>query len=176
MMENLKSRVREAVQGIANRLEAWAARLGGPPDPPSPPPADLDPEVTYLPPFSGTPEEAAVLWQLPPVALIRKRVITRVDPQGQIRENAEIMRLSAAGKIVARIEFSFEDDFGVIGPAALLKGRCRGCGRASFQTSTCHRCGVLLCPACARPFDDAGKARALCEQCHAHAEQSRHNW
>jgi hypothetical protein len=179
MIQNL---FRSFKQHVATALARLAARLASTPPavaapPPSPPPEGQASDTDSLPPFSGTAEEAYLLWNSPAVALLRKKQLIRVQPDGSIPEAAEFLKLTAAGKVLARVDYILCDDFGMHGPASALIGRCYSCNRIAFQgTEPCPGCGLLTCVACSEPFEQNGQALRLCKTCKKLAELQRDNW
>jgi hypothetical protein len=168
-------------QLLAARLARLAVRLARPlPEvwatPPSPPPGDQEPNLGGLPPFTGTAEEAHLLWSSPPVALFRKKQLTGVQPDGSIPEAVEFLKLTAVGKILARVDHILCDDFGASGLASDLK-RCHLCSRFSFQAiQPCPACGHHVCPSCAESFDHNGVVLRVCGPCKEALVLARDNW
>ena len=113
-------------QHLATRLARIAVRLARPlpqagPPPAPPPSGGQAPHLDNLPPFTGTPEEAYLLWNSPPVALFRQKRLIRLKRDGSIPEADEFLKLTALGKVLTREDYIFCDDFGVFGTCARLE-------------------------------------------------------
>lgn len=129
-----------------------------------------------LPPVTGSTEEQFLLWQMPPAAFLKKKALTSVGADGQIPESAESMQLTAAGKVLGRVDFLVMDHFGTVGRPDELKGRCVFCQKVTFKGANCDICGLFVCPQCGAYFEQAGTIVYLCKQHHRAAEWNRDLW
>lgn len=135
-------------------------------------------DFSNIPDFEGSPEEALLLWQLPPSGFIKVRKLTSVDDMGQIPESVEFLKLTPTGKLQIKTTAIIHDDFGVIGNPENLKGQCVFCNRISFNTRTCGFCGQFTCELCGSEFEDksSGKTLYLCSKHLKEAKWSANLW
>ena len=117
--------------------------------------------VEDLPPFTGSAEEAMILLQMPPIAKVKRIVLTKVGDDGSIPDSVEELRLTQVGKVIARTDFALMDDYGQIGRSDQLKGRCTSCFAYSFQGAACQQCQAFTCTRCG----GAQEGRCLCPRC-----------
>jgi len=169
--------LRQRLAGILTRLgsrispqQAQAAQGSTSPDPAA--------GLPMLPPFTGGAEEAALLWEMPPVAVLHQKEIARIGPDGRIPGSAEVMKLTSCGKVLGRVECLAADDFSELGDPARLIGRCAWCQRLSFRSQPCADCRRVTCPECGRlvPSPDGKAKEWLCGQDLKSRERNRDLW
>jgi len=163
-------------------LLALLLRLAEPPaaqrtaaDPTGPPAGSFDP-ITLPPSSEVSPEEEMEMWDSPPVALAKKKVILKVQSDGSLPEALEQIRLTRAGKVLAHSDFIIEDDFGVQGQSGETPGQCQFCSRYAFRAQPCAACGLVACPGCGAPTLVDGQPVVLCKPCERATEWQRDNW
>jgi hypothetical protein len=175
LFHSLKHRLAARLARIAVRIAGTHPAVGA--LPPHPPGTQI-PELDDMQPAEGiTPEEQFILLNSPPNVLLRKKQMTGVQPDGSIPEAAEFLKLTPAGKVLARVDFLLCDDFGVRGFASELAGRCQFCGRVAFHAvQSCPACGRLTCMECSAVFEQASQTIRLCKSCKKLADWERDNW
>jgi hypothetical protein len=159
------------------RIARFIVGAPGRMDEPPPPSAGQEAGLNNLPPFTGTAEEAQVLWNSPPIALVRQKRITPIQQDGSILDVAEYQRLTAIGKILAREDYLLMDDFGLIRPSSNLAGQCQSCRRFGFEAvKPCSQCKTMHCCDCSVPVPQYGPEVRLCARCARTAQKYRNNW
>lgn len=161
---------------LARTLSAWSARLGGSPPPQAAAATPEEADPASLPPLTGSPEEAFVVYQMPPAAILKGKQLAAVGAAGEVPESSEVIKLSGAGKAVRRVDFIITDHFGVVGPPDQLKGRCSKCGRVSFNGGPCSICSVFCCGECGTALADGGRTLFLCPSHRQAAEWNKDLW
>ena len=163
------------VHGLAPNPTPNPIARNSSPTPPPPNSANVNNPSANLPPFNGSPEEALLLFQLPPIGKAKQRVITRIDPSGSIPDLVEEWRLTSMGKVLSRTDFMVMDDNFSIGPVQNLQGKCTFCHKIVFAGKECE-CGFFFCKGCIKQFEAGGKVQFLCPTCYLAAEWNRNNW
>lgn len=177
MIQNLLNSLKQRLAAFLARI---VLRLVGPQrdsepqrDPFAGPQADVD----AIPPFTGTPEEAFVLLNSPPAALLRKKVIARIPRDGSIPQSAEFLKLTAAGKALAHVDFIVCDDFGAHASPSQAFERCHFCCRAGFKAvQPCNKCSRMVCTLCAVSYEEQGQKVFVCVECESKRAMERNNW
>jgi hypothetical protein len=178
MLQQLKHCIHRNLMVVANSIAGWASRFGEPQEPPREIPDHAEIGPTQFPPFTGGPEEAAIMAHLPPVALSKKRALTRVDKTGHFHTHIEAYAITNQGKVLRLIDFLVVDDNGVVGLPDHLKGQCDFCSKISFGSEICEHdsCHRLACPKCGGYFETGGRTYFLCKQHLRKAEWNKDLW
>jgi hypothetical protein len=176
MFAKLKGLIGRPCLLVAHRIAGWAVRLGGFASSRVEIPDYDGSDLEEAAPFAGTPEEAMILLQLPPMGVYKRRAIARVSKSGKVQGYVEEWKLTKRGKIARRTDFVLLDDQGKLGAPEQLKGQCSSCGGFIFQAQGCNGCGVLICHACARTSEGDRGEQYLCARCHRSAVLNKDNW
>jgi hypothetical protein len=169
----LRQKLARVLTGLSSRIspeQAQAAQGSSTPNPAA--------GLPMLPPFAGGADEAALLWELPPVAVLYQKEIARIGPDGRIPGSAEVMKLTSCGKVLGKVEYLAADDFSELGDPARLIGRCAWCQRLSFRSQPCADCRRVTCPECGGsvPSPDGKAKEWLCGEDLKSRERNRDLW
>jgi hypothetical protein len=176
MKASIKRFVARYLAAIASRLTDGQQPQARPPFPGEPADLNIGPEQLNYPPFDGNPEVAHSLWEEPPIAMAKEKRMTTVLPNGSLPDSIELMKLTAAGKVLARTDFVLYDDFGLQGEPGQSPSPCQFCSRMAFKANPCAGCGRMACPLCGRPVEINKQVVILCEACGRQAVLQRDNW